>query len=134
MKMVAATDLLGPAFCERSIDTDYSIIAVLTRTIDHQLVRFWRYIALKLKNVQAWLGAYGRHPAVALDRHMYIGISVVENRRPTPMTHNTSQYKVLLYLPPFDRNFNVKLCHPIRSPLSGRLQWFSYGVEGSTAN
>ena len=33
---------------------------------------------------------------------------------------NTSQYKVLLYLPPFGRNSNVKLCLlPIRPPFGG---------------
>ena len=35
----------------------------------------------------------------------------------------TSQYKVLLYLPPFDRNSNVKFWPPIRPPHFGGLWW-----------
>ena len=41
---------------------------------------------------------------------------------------NTSQYNVLLYLPPFGRNYNVKLCPlPQFDPIWG-LGW-TYGVQ-----
>ena len=44
---------------------------------------------------------------------------------------NTSQYNFVLYMPPFDRNSNVKIRPPISTPLFGGLRW-TRGVENGT--